>query len=170
MVFVSPSASGLLSISWISQDYPPLLRLCTLLSLCLKSGSPVLNRRRLLRVPWIARRSNQSILKEIKPEYSLEGPMLKRKLQYLTTWCEELTHWKRPWRSGSLKAGGERRDRGWNGCRPSLTQWRWVWANSGRWWTEKPGVLQFMGLQSKAWVDDWTTTILSLPLFPFFRS
>ena len=51
--------------------------------------------RRLLKVPWTAR-SNQSILKEISPEYSLEGLMLKLKLQYLVTWCEELTHWKRP--------------------------------------------------------------------------
>ena len=53
--------------------------------------------RRLLRVPWTARRSNQSLLKEISPEYSLEGLMLKLKLQYLATWCEELTHVKRPW-------------------------------------------------------------------------
>ena len=80
MVFVSTSASGLLSVSWIIQDYHPLLRLCTLLSLCLESVSPVLNRRRLLRVPWTSRRSNQSILKEISPEYSLETLILK--LQY----------------------------------------------------------------------------------------
>ena len=52
--------------------------------------------RRLLRVPWTARRSNQSILKEISPEYSLEGLMLELKLQYLATCCEELTLWKRP--------------------------------------------------------------------------
>ena len=52
--------------------------------------------RRLLRVPWTAKRSNQSILKEISPEYSLEGPMLKLKLQTLATWCEELTHLKDP--------------------------------------------------------------------------
>ena len=51
--------------------------------------------RRLLRVPWIARRSNQSILKEVSPEYSLERLVLKLKLQYLATSCEELTHWKR---------------------------------------------------------------------------
>ena len=51
----------------------------------------------LLRVPWRARRSNQSILKETGPEYSLEGLMLKLKLQYLATWCEKLVHWKRPW-------------------------------------------------------------------------
>ena len=51
--------------------------------------------RRLLRVPWTARKSNQSILKEINPEYSLGGLMLKLKLQYFTTWCKEPTHWKR---------------------------------------------------------------------------
>ena len=51
--------------------------------------------RRLLRVPWTARRSNQSILKKISTEYSLEGLMLRLKLQYLATSCEELTHWKR---------------------------------------------------------------------------
>ena len=48
--------------------------------------------RRLLRVPWTVRRSNQCILKEISPEYSLEGLMLKLKLQSLSTLCEELTH------------------------------------------------------------------------------
>ena len=53
--------------------------------------------RRPLRVPWTTWRSNQSILKEISPEYSLEGPLLKLKLQYLATWWEELTHWKRSW-------------------------------------------------------------------------
>ena len=52
--------------------------------------------RRLLRVPWPARKSSQSILKEINPEYSLEGLMLKLKLKYLANWCEELTHLKRP--------------------------------------------------------------------------
>ena len=60
--------------------------------------------RRLLRVPWTARRSNQSILKEISLEYSLEGLMLKTKLQNLATWYEELTHWKIPWCWERLKA------------------------------------------------------------------
>ena len=53
--------------------------------------------RRLLRVRWTSRRSTQSILKEISPGCSLEGLMLKLELQYFATWCEELTHWKRPW-------------------------------------------------------------------------
>ena len=69
--------------------------------------------RRLLRVSWTARRSNQSILKEISSEYSLEGLMLKLKLQHLATWCEELTHWKRPWGWERLNTGGEGDNRGW---------------------------------------------------------
>ena len=90
----------------------------------------------LLRVPWTARRSNQSILKEISPGYSSEGPMLKLKYfgnQYFGHWCEELTHWKRPWCRVRLKVAGEAEDRGWDGWMVSLTQWRWVWVDSGSW-------------------------------------
>ena len=68
--------------------------------------------RRLLRVPWTARRYNQSILKEISPEYSLQGLMLKLKLQYFATWWEELTHLKRPWCWERLKVGEEGDNRG----------------------------------------------------------
>ena len=71
--------------------------------------------RRLLRVPWTARRSNQSILKEISPGYSLERLMLKLKSNTLTTSCEELTHWKRLWCWERLRAGGEGDDREWDG-------------------------------------------------------
>ena len=100
------------------------------------------------RVPWTARRSNQSILKEINPEYSLGGLMLKLKSKILATLREELTHWKRPWCWESLKAGGEGDDRGWDGWMASPTQWTWVWANSGRSWrTGKPAMLQSMGWQ-----------------------
>ena len=70
--------------------------------------------RRLLRVPWTARRSNQSILKEISPEYSLEGLMMKLNSSTLATWCNELTHWKRPWYWGRLKVGGRK---GWQTIR-----------------------------------------------------
>ena len=90
--------------------------------------------RRLLRVSWTERRFNQSILKEINPEYSLEGLMLKLKLNTSATWYEELTHWKRPWCWERLKAGGEGDNRGWDGWMASLTRWTWVWANSGIWW------------------------------------
>ena len=113
--------------------------------------------RRLLRDPWTARRSNQSILKEISPYYSLEELRLKLNSNILTTSCEELTHWKRPWCWERLKAGGEGDDRGWDGWMASLTQWTWVWASSGSWWwTGKPGMLQSMGSQSRTWLSDWT--------------
>ena len=108
--------------------------------------------RRLLRVPWTARRSNQSILKEINPEYSLEGLMLKLKL--LATWLEEPTLWKTPWCWERLKTGREGDNRGWGVWMALPTQWTWVWANSWRWWrTGKPGVLQSMGSQRAR--HDW---------------
>ena len=104
--------------------------------------------RRLLRVPWTARRSNQSILKEISPGCSLEGLMYKVKLQYFATWCENLTHLKIPWCWERLRAGGEGYNRGWDGWMALPTQWTWVWVNSGSWWwTVRPGVLWFMGSQ-----------------------
>ena len=113
--------------------------------------------RRLLRVPWPARRSNQSILKEISPEYSLEGLMLKLKLQYLATWCKELTHWKRPCCWERLKVGGEGNNRGWDGWMASPTQWTWVWVNSRSWWwTGRPWVMQSMGSQIQTQLSNWT--------------
>ena len=110
--------------------------------------------KRLLRVPWTARSSSQSILKEISPEYSLEGLMLKLKLQYF---CH-LTNWKRHWCWERLRAGGEGDDRGWASWMASPTQWTWVWANSGSWWwTGRPGVLRFVGLQRVG--HDWATEL-----------
>ena len=65
----------------------------------------------------------QSILKEIWPEYSLEGLMLNLKLQYFGHWSEELTHLKKPWCWERLKAGGEGDDRGWDGWVASPILW-----------------------------------------------
>ena len=125
--------------------------------------------RRLLRVPWAARRSNQSILKEISPEYSLEGLMLKMKLKYFGHLCKEWTHWKRLWCWEGLKAGGEGDDRGWDGGMASLTQWTWVWVNYGSWWwTGRPGVLQSMGSQRDR--HDWETELKWCYLFTNFQS
>ena len=90
--------------------------------------------RRLLRDPWTARRSNQSILKEINPGCWLEGLMLKLNSNTLATWWEELTHWKRPWCWKRLRVGGEGNDIGWDGWMASPTLWTWVWVNSGSWW------------------------------------
>ena len=103
--------------------------------------------RRLLRVPWTARRSNQSILKEINPENQLEGLMLKLKFQYFGHLMRR-TNWKRPWCCERLKAGEEGDDTGWDGWMASPIQRTWVWASSGRLWrTGKPGMLQSMGSQ-----------------------
>ena len=114
--------------------------------------------RRLLRVPWTSRRSNQSILKEISPECSLEGMMESWNTNMLATSCEELTHWKRHWCWEGLGAGGEGDDRGWDGWMASLTWWTWVWVNSGSWWwTRRPDVLQFMGSQRVG--HNWATEL-----------
>ena len=114
---------------------------------------------RLLRVPWTARRSNQSILKKISAEYSFISLMLKLKLQYFGHLMGKLTHLKRLWCWERLKAGGEGDNRGWDGWIASLTQWTWVWINSGNWWwTGKPGLLQSMGSQRVR--HDWATELI----------
>ena len=103
--------------------------------------------RRLLRVPWTARRSNQSILKEINPGIFLEGMMLKLKLQYFGHLMRRVDLLEKTLMLRGIRAGGEGDDWGWDGWMASLTQWAWVWVNSGRWWTGRPGVLRFMRLQ-----------------------
>ena len=119
--------------------------------------------RRLLRVSWTARRSNQSILKEISLGRSLEG--LKLKLQYFghLMWRTDSSEktLEKDWRERfwqRLKAEGEGDDRGWDGWMASPTQWTWVWVNSENWWlTGKPGVLQSMGLQRVR--HNWATEL-----------
>ena len=99
--------------------------------------------RRFLRILWTARSSNQSILKEINPEYSLEGLMLKLKLQYFGHLMERADSLEKLWCWERLKAGEEGDDRGCDGWMASPTQWTWVWASSRRCWrTRKPVVLQ----------------------------
>ena len=128
--------------------------------------------RRLLRVPWTAGRSNQSILEEISPGCSLVGLMLTLKLQYFATWCEELIQWKRPWYWERLRAGGEGDDRGWDGWMASPTRQTWVWVDSGSWWwIGRPGVLRFVGLQrvGHSWVTElnWHSFMYLLVIWQF---
>ena len=90
--------------------------------------------KRLLRVPWTARRSNQSILKEISPKYSLERLMLKLKLRYFGHLMPRTDSLEKPLMLGKMRAGGEGDDRGWDGWMASPTQWMWVCVDSGSWW------------------------------------
>ena len=114
--------------------------------------------RRLLRVPWTARRSNQSILKEMSPGISLEGMMLKLKLQYFGHLMHRVDSLEKTLMLGGIGAGGEGDDRGWDGWMASWTGWTWVWVNSGSWWwTERPGMLRFMGSQRVG--HDWVTEL-----------
>ena len=87
--------------------------------------------RRLLRVPWTARRSNQSILKRSVLNIHWKDWCWSWNSNTLATWYEELTHLKRPWCLERLKVGGEGDNRGWDGWMASLTQWTWVWVRSG---------------------------------------
>ena len=118
--------------------------------------------RRLLRVLWTAGRSNQSILKEISLEYSLEGWMLKLKLQSFGHLMRGSDSLEKTLMLGKIEAGGEGggegHDRSWDSWMASLTQWTWVWVISRSWWwTEKLGVLQSMGSQRVG--HDWATEL-----------
>ena len=113
--------------------------------------------RRLLRLPWTARRSNQCILK-ISPGISLEGMMLKLKLQYFGHLMRRVDSLQKTLCWEGLGAGREGDDRGWDGWMASLTQWTWVLVNSGSWWwTGRPGVLWFVGSQRVG--HDWATEL-----------
>ena len=104
------------------------------------------------------RRSNQSILMEISPEYSLEGLMLKLKLQYVGHLMRRNYSFEKTLMLGKIKVGGEDDDRGWDGWMGSLTQWIWVWVDSGSWWWKgRPGVLQSMGSQRVG--HNWATEL-----------
>ena len=104
--------------------------------------------RRLLRVPCTARRSSQSILKEISPEYSLEGLMLKVKLQYFGHLMQRTDSLEKTLMLGKIEGRRKRDNRGWDAWMASLTQWTWVWVSSRSWWwTGKPGMLQSIGSQ-----------------------
>ena len=109
--------------------------------------------RRLLRVPWTAERSNQSILKEINPEYSMEGLMLKVKPQYFGHVIQNADLLEKTLMLVKTEGRGEGGDGGWDSWMASLTQWTWVWVNSGRQW--RIGVLQSMGSQRVG--HDWAT-------------
>ena len=113
--------------------------------------------RRLLRVPGTTRRSNQSILKEISPEHSLKGLMLKLKLQYFGHLMWRADSLEKIRMLGKIEGRGEGDDRGWDGWMALLSQWTWVWVDSRSWrWTGRPGVLR-LGLQRVG--HNWVTEL-----------
>ena len=120
----------------------------------------------LMRVPWTARKSNQSILKEINPERSLEGLMLKLKLQHLGYLMQRANSLERPWCWERLKAEGEGDDRGWDGWMASMTQWtslsklRQMVKDREAWCATAHGVAK-----SWTWLSDWTNYLREMQLW-----
>ena len=110
---------------------------------------------------------NFSLINFLYTEYSIFS--ILSSWNTLATWCEELTHLKRPWCWERLREGREVEHRGWEGWMASPTQWTWVWVDSGScWWTGRPGELQFMGSQRVG--HNWATKLLPpIPLFVFFH-
>ena len=115
--------------------------------------------RTLYRVPWTSRRSNESILKEISPGISLEGMMLKLKLQYFGHLMRRVDSLERTLILGGIwgrRRRGQQRMRWLDGITDSMETW--VWVNSWSWWWRgRPGVLRFMGSQRVG--RDWATEL-----------
>ena len=108
--------------------------------------------------PWLVKRSNQSILKEISHEYSLEGLMLKLKLQYFGHLMQRADSLEKTLMLGQIRGRRRRGQQRMRWLMASRTWWTWVWVNSGSWWwTGRPGVLWFMGSQRVG--HDWATEL-----------
>ena len=123
----------------------------------------------LLRVLWTARRSNQSILKEIIPEYTLEGLMLKLKLQYFGHMIWRTDSFDKTLMLGKIEGRRRRVDRGYDGWMASSMWWTWVWVGSGSWWWRgKLGLLQSMGSQrvGRNWATELNWTESKIILWP----
>ena len=150
--------------SWVLKNY----YYWTVVELWLNCGW-----RRLLRVPWTARKSNQSILKEISPEYSLEVLMLKLTLWYFSHLMRRIVSFEKALILGKIEAGREGDNRGWDGWMASLTHWTWVWVNSGSWWwMGRPGDCSPWGCKELDTTRrmNWTEQSSCFPYFLKFMS
>ena len=119
--------------------------------------------RRLLWVPWTARRSNQSILKEISPEYSSEGLMLKLKLQYFGHLMRKTDSLEKTLMLGKIEGSRRRGGKRWDVWIASPTQWTWVWASSGSWWMHREAWHAAVHgvTRNWTWLSDWTELIFT---------
>ena len=116
--------------------------------------------RRLLRVPWTARRSNQSVTKEISPEYSLQGLMLlKLKFQYFGLLMRRTDSLEKTLTLGKTEGRKTGGDRGWYGWMAPLTLWTWVWVNSGSWWWTSGQACCMQSMRSQRVRHDWATEL-----------
>ena len=114
--------------------------------------------RRLLRIPWTARRWNQSVLKDINAEYSLEGLMMKLKLWYIGHLLQRVCSLEKTPMLGKIEGRSRRGDRDQDGWMISPTWWRWVWAGFRKWWrTQKPGMPVYGVAWSRTQLNDWAT-------------
>ena len=114
--------------------------------------------RRLLRIPWTARRWNQSALKDINAEYSLQGLMMKLKLCYIGHLMQRVCSLEKTLMLGKIEGRSRRGDRDQDGWMISPTWWRWVWAGFGKWWrTQKPGMPVYGVSWSRTQLNDWAT-------------
>ena len=115
---------------------------------------------------WLQGDSTSPSSKKISAEYSLEGLMLKLKLQYFGHLLRRADSLQKTLMLGKIEGERQRDNRGWDGWMASLTQWTWVWINSGSWWwTGRPGMLQFMGSQRVGhnWATElnWTECVIT---------
>ena len=128
--------------------------------------------RRLLRVLWTVRRSNQPVLKEISPKYSLEGLMLKLEFQYFGHLMRRADSMEKTLLLGKIEGGREEGDnRGWDGWMASPTRWTWVWASSGSWrWTEKLECCSPWGCKESDMTEQLNWDQEESPISFFFRA
>ena len=127
--------------------------------------------RRLLRAPWTSRKSNQVILKEINPEYSLKGLMLKLKLQYFVYLMQRVNSLEKTLMLGKIEGRRWRDDRGWDGWMASPTQWTWVWADSvsgeEQWSLASCSPWDRKDLGTPEWLNNKRTDVMGVACFVF---
>ena len=123
---------------------------------------------KILESPFDYKEINQSSIKEINPEYSLERLMLKLKLQYVVYLMPRANSLEKTPMLAKIEGRRRRDDRRGDGWMASLTQWTWVLGDSRRWWsTRKPGMLQFIGSQRNwTWLSNWTIKRMYVKSWP----